>query len=70
MSQDTDPQVDVGPEATTAETPAAKPRTSTKPTAARTAIRHTAKRPVSPARTELNRPYDADYRSGRRVWPD
>lgn len=70
MSQDTDPKVDAGPEATTAETPVAKPRPGTKPTVARTAIQRTAKRPVSQARTESNRPYDADYRSGRRIWPD
>lgn len=70
MSQDTDPPVDAGQEATTAEAPAAKPKIGAKPTAARTAIRHTAKRPAPLTPTESNRPYDADYRSSRRVWPD
>ena len=70
MSQDTDPKVDAGPEATTAETPAAKPRPGTKPAVARTAIQRTAKRSAPPSGTESNRPYDADYRSVRRVWPD
>ncbi|MTW22695.1 hypothetical protein [Allochromatium palmeri] len=70
MSQDTEPKVDAGPEATTAEVPAAKPKPGAKPTAARTAIRRTAKRSAPAARTESTRPYDADYRSGHRVWPD
>jgi hypothetical protein len=70
MSHDTDPLVDAGQEATTAEAPAAKPKPGAKPTAARTAIRRTAKRPAPPVPTESNRPYDADYCSGHRVWPD
>ena len=70
MSQDTDPKVDAGPEAITTEVPADKPKLGAKPTAARIAIRRTAKRPAPLTPTESNRPYDADYRSSRRVWPD
>ena len=71
MNQDTDPRVATSPEAAAAEAPAVKPKPkpSAKPTAARTAIQRTPKPPASPTRTESNRPYDADYCSGHRVWP-
>ena len=70
MSQDTDPNTTATPDSAPVDTAAAKPKPSVRSTTARTAIRHTAKRPSPSTQTESNRPYDADYRSGRRVWPD
>jgi hypothetical protein len=70
MSQDTDPNAAQVPEAAPVDTPPSKLKPGAKPTTARTAIQRTPKRPASPTRTEANRPYDADYCSGHRVWPD
>ena len=70
MSQDTDPNTTPTPDLAPADTAATKPKPSARSTAARTAIQRTAKRPSPSKPTESNRPYDADYRSGHRVWPD